>query len=202
MAEASWKRARAALPADALVAGVDEVGRGPLAGDVVAAAVILGAGVRCAGLADSKALSAPRRERIARQVLADAACVSIGRATPGEIDQLNILAASLLAMTRAVRGLALAPALVLVDGNRLPDWEFPARPVVRGDALVPEISAASIVAKKLPELDARWPGYGFARHKGYPTRMHLEALARLGPTPLHRRSFRPVRETLARLEMP
>ena len=204
MADATWERARRVLGDGALVAGVDEVGRGPLVGDVVAAAVILGSGDVVPGLADSKALSARRREALAREVHARALAVSLGRATPEEIDRLNILHATMLAMTRAVRGLGQMPALVLVDGNRLPSWEFRAEAVVRGDARVPEIAAASIVAKvqrdgEMAELDRRCPGYGFAEHKGYPTRMHLDALARLGPTPQHRRSFRPVREAAARL---
>ena len=202
----TWRDVRAGLPADALVAGVDEVGRGPLVGDVVAAAVILGP-EPLAGLADSKALSARRREKLAAQLHASAPAVAIGRASPAEIDELNILHATLLAMTRAVRALPLAPALVLVDGNRLPDWEFRAAAVVRGDAQVPEIAAASIIAKvqrdaEMQTLHERWPDYGFAAHKGYPTAMHLDALSRLGPTPEHRRSFRPVAEAAARQERP
>jgi ribonuclease HII len=195
-----WQRLRAELPAAALVAGVDEVGRGPLAGDVVAAAVILDPRRPVAGLADSKALRAARREALAGTLRRDAT-VAIGRASVAEIDTLNILQASLLAMHRAVAALPQSPALVLVDGNRLPDWEFRAAAVVRGDALVAEIAAASIIAKvqrdaEMDELERLWPGYGFARHKGYPTACHLEALRRLGPSPVHRRSFRPVRDAL------
>lgn len=194
---------REALPGGALVAGVDEVGRGPLVGDVVAAAVILGPNPAVKGLADSKSLSARRREEIAAEVHGTALAVSIGRASPQEIDALNILHATMLAMTRAVRGLTEYPDLVLVDGNRLPPWEFNARAVVKGDARVAEIAAASIVAKvqrdaEMAELEERWPGYGFARHKGYPTRVHIEALQRLGPTPQHRFSFQPVREAAVR----
>ena len=194
---------RRSLPDGALVAGVDEVGRGPLVGDVVAAAVILGPDLAVTGLADSKSLSARRREALAAEVHGNALAVSIGRATPQEIDDLNILHATLLAMTRAVRGLAEHPDLVLVDGNRLPPWEFTARAVVKGDARVAEIAAASIVAKvqrdaEMAELEARWPGYGFARHKGYPTKVHIEALRRLGPIPEHRYSFQPVREAALR----
>lgn len=199
-----WQQLRAELPPGAPVAGVDEVGRGPLAGDVVAAAVILSPAVDYGPLADSKTLAPGERERIAAALL-ERAVVAVGRASPAEIDALNILCASLLAMRRAVAALPLAPALVLVDGNRLPDWEHRALAVVRGDACVPEIGAASIVAKvrrdaEMQALDRRWPGYGFGAHKGYPTRAHLDALRRLGPTPLHRRSFRPVREAMARSE--
>lgn len=200
--EPRWELARRALPPGALVAGVDEVGRGPLVGDVVAAAVILGPTCTVRGLADSKALSAARRETLAHELHSSAAAVALGRASPAEIDDLNILQATLLAMTRAVEALALRPDLVLVDGNRLPPWEFPAEAVVKGDAKVPEIAAASIVAKvqrdgEMLALEERWPGYGFAGHKGYPTQAHMEALRRLGPTPEHRFSFRPVREAAA-----
>jgi ribonuclease HII len=179
---------------------VDEVGRGPLAGDVVAAAVILGPW-RPAGLNDSKKISPARRGRLRALIERHALAVAIGRASAQEIDRLNILQATLLAMQRAVASLALPPALVLVDGNRLPAIAYPALAVVKGDAQVPEISAASIVAKECRDLemrclDERFPGYGFATHKGYPTRQHLEALARLGPICEHRRSFRPVREQL------
>ncbi|EED35339.1 ribonuclease HII [Luminiphilus syltensis NOR5-1B] len=182
------------------VAGVDEVGRGPLAGDVVAAAVILG-DVSPAGITDSKKLSPKRRAQLAVQIKAEACCWSIGRASVDEIDRLNILEASLLAMTRAVEGLSLRPDFILVDGNRLPRWDYRSEPVVGGDGIEPAIGAASIIAKvqrdeELIALDEQYPGYGFAQHKGYPTRAHLEALASLGVTPIHRRSFAPVRRLL------
>lgn len=180
------------------IAGVDEVGRGPLAGPVVAAAVILDETKPIEGLADSKTLSAGRRQELAALIKERALCWALGRAEVEEIDRLNILRASLLAMKRAVAALALPPALALVDGNQAPDLACPVRTVVRGDATVPEISAASILAKvardaELCELDGLFPGYGFARHKGYPTPEHLEALAKSGACPVHRRSFAPVR---------
>lgn len=183
------------------VAGVDEVGRGPLAGDVVAAAVILDPGRPVAGLKDSKKLSAPRREQLALEIRECALAWSVARATVVEIDKHNILQASLLAMHRAVLALAPQPAYVLVDGNRLPRWEYASEPVVRGDDRVPAIAAASILAKvqrdsELVELEELYPGYGFAAHKGYPTAAHLAALQRLGVTPVHRRSFAPVRALL------
>lgn len=197
----AWARRRAALPPEACIVGVDEAGRGPLAGDVVAAAVVLGAPVPLDGLADSKTLSAGRREALAAQLYARAPGVALGRASSREIDTLNILQASLLAMRRAVAALGLRPDLVLVDGNRLPLWDYPAEAVVRGDARVAEIAAASIVAKVARDAHMRalhqcWPVYGFDRHKGYPTRAHLEALGRHGPCPQHRRSFAPVRASL------
>ena len=184
-------------------AGVDEAGRGPLAGPVVAAAVVLDARRPIQGLADSKMLSPARRERLHATILQQSLGVSVGLASVEEIDRLNILQATLLAMQRAVAGLPVPPALVLVDGNRLPALTVPARAVVGGDAIVPEISAASIIAKVerdrlCAELHARHPGYGFDVHKGYPTAAHLEALARLGPCPAHRRSFGPVRARLPR----
>ena len=185
-----------------LVAGVDEVGRGPLAGPVVAAAVILDPVRAVPGLADSKRLSPRRRELLEEQILASAVAWSLGRAEVGEIDQLNILQASLLAMRRAVEALEPAPVRVLVDGNRCPDILGDCRSIVGGDASIPVISAASILAKQsrdreMVELDTSYPGYGFARHKGYPTREHLAAMTELGITPLHRRSFAPVRRILA-----
>jgi ribonuclease HII len=187
---------------DSEVAGVDEVGRGPLAGDVVAAAVILDPGHAIAGLRDSKKLSAARREELAVEIRCRAIAWALGRASVAEIDQLNILQASLLAMHRAVQLLDPQPLYVLVDGNRLPRWPYASEPVVRGDDRVPAIAAASILAKvqrdrELRELDARYPGYGFARHKGYPTAAHLAALQTLGVTPEHRRSFGPVKNLLA-----
>jgi ribonuclease HII len=185
------------------LAGVDEVGRGPLAGDVVAAAVILNPERPISGLRDSKKLSAARREVLAREIRERALVWSVARATVAEIDELNILQASLLAMHRAVKALDPQPAYVLVDGNRLPRWEYASEPVVKGDDRVPAIAAASILAKvqrdsELVELELLYPGYGFAAHKGYPTPQHLAALQRLGVTPVHRRSFRPVRALLDR----
>jgi len=193
----------ASLEADAgtILAGVDEAGRGPLAGPVVAAAVILSASNPIAGLADSKTLSASRREALAGQIRAQAAAWALGMASVEEIDRLNILQATLLAMQRAVQGLGMKPDLVLVDGNRAPRLSCPVRTVVRGDALVKSISAASILAKVardsiLQHLDGQYPGYGFAIHKGYPTAAHQRALETLGPSPVHRRSFGPVRRLL------
>ncbi len=183
------------------LAGVDEVGRGPLAGDVVAAAVILDPARPIEGLRDSKKLSEARREALALEIREHALAWCVARASVAEIDDLNILQASLLAMRRAVDGLSAAPGYVLVDGNRLPRWDYRSEPVVKGDDRVPAIAAASILAKvqrdrELVELEGMYPGYGFARHKGYPTAEHLEALRRLGVTPVHRRSFAPVRAVL------
>jgi ribonuclease HII len=180
-----------------LLAGVDEAGRGPLAGPVVAAAVILDPRRPIAGLADSKKLTALRRERLYDEIRANALCCSVAEASVQEIDQINILQATLLAMQRAVAGLRLPPTKVLVDGNRLPQLAVRAEAVVGGDALVPEISAASILAKVhrdrwCAEVDASWPQYGFAAHKGYGTAAHLAALRTHGPCELHRRSFAPV----------
>lgn len=190
-----------ALPGGAQVAGVDEVGRGPLAGPVVVAAVILPEGHGIVGLRDSKRLSASARARLEREILAVAVDHAIAEASVQEIDALNILQATLLAMQRAVAALSVRPALVLVDGNRVPRLGMPARAVVGGDDTVPVISAASILAKEhrdrlLRALAATHPGYGFERHKGYGSAVHMEALARLGPTPAHRRSFAPVRAAL------
>ena len=184
-----------------LVAGVDEAGRGPLAGPVVAAAVILDDLHRIRGLADSKALTARARERLNDQIRARALCVSIAQASVEEIDRLNILQATMLAMQRAVRGLRLPPRLVLVDGNRTPVLPMSCKPIVGGDAKVASISAASIVAKVerdrlCAELHAQWPQYGFEGHKGYPTASHLAALRQHGPCPAHRRSYAPVRAVL------
>ncbi len=183
----------------ALVAGVDEAGRGPLAGPVVAAAVILDDCQPIAGLADSKKLSAARREALYDEIRAKALCCSIAQASVEEIDRLNILQATLLAMQRAVAGLRLKPGLVLVDGNRLPLLEMRAEAIVKGDAKVAAISAASILAKVtrdrgLEQLDRLHPQYGFIRHKGYGTPEHLQALRVHGPCPEHRRSFAPVAE--------
>ncbi len=183
------------------IAGVDEVGRGPLAGDVVAAAVILDPQRPIDGLRDSKKLSGARREVLAELIRDRALAWSVARASVAEIDRLNILQASLLAMHRAVQGLNPQPDYVLVDGNRLPRWEYSSEPVVKGDDRVPAIAAASILAKvqrdsELVALDRQYPGYGFAAHKGYPTAAHLAALENLGVTPAHRRSFAPVRKLL------
>ena len=183
------------------IAGVDEVGRGPLAGAVVAAAVILDPSRPVAGLDDSKRLTARRREVLAVEIRTSALAWALGRAEVEEIDRLNILQASLLAMQRAVAALTLEPTHVMVDGNRTPAFPVPATAVIGGDGRVAEIAAASILAKvdrdaELVEMDARYPGYGFAGHKGYASRAHLEALARLGPCPIHRRSFAPVRALL------
>ena len=186
-----------------LVAGVDEAGRGPLAGPVVAAAVILDDLKPIPGLADSKTLSARHRERLSEAIHARALCFSVAHASVEEIDQLNILQATLLAMRRAVMGLRLKPHKVLVDGNRLPTLDIMAEAVVQGDRKVPAISAASILAKVARdrwclEIDAEYPLYGFAAHKGYGTAQHLAALQRHGATPWHRRSFSPVAQVLLR----
>ncbi|MFO1423628.1 MAG: ribonuclease HII [Candidatus Competibacteraceae bacterium] len=185
------------MPEHNLVAGVDEAGRGPLAGPVVAAAVILDPSRPIVGLADSKKLGAARRERLAEEIRAKALAWALGWAEVAEIDRVNILQATLLAMQRAVTALSIAPEQAWVDGNRCPRLSCPCRAIVRGDATVPAISAASILAKvardaELRQLDARYPDYGFARHKGYPTAVHLDALRRLGPCPEHRRSYAPV----------
>ena len=180
-----------------LVAGVDEAGRGPLAGPVVAAAVILDDLNPIQGLADSKKLTAARREKLYDEIRAKALCCSIAEASVEEIDQLNILQATMLAMRRAVEGLRLKPTKVLVDGNRLPVLDVLAEAIVKGDAKVPAISAASILAKVhrdrwCAEVHGQYPEYGFAAHKGYGTAQHMEALRAHGACPLHRRSFAPV----------
>jgi len=185
-----------------LVAGVDEAGRGPLAGPVVAAAVILDDLKPIKGLADSKAISALKRERLFDEIRAKALCCCIAEASAAEIDELNILQATMLAMRRAVEGLRLKPAKVLVDGNRIPVLKIPAEAIVKGDAKVKAISAASILAKVhrdrlCLELHALHPQYGFDGHKGYPTPEHLAALRAHGACPQHRRSFGPVREVLS-----
>lgn len=184
-----------------LVAGVDEAGRGPLAGPVVAAAVIFRDGVVIEGIRDSKQLSAARRETVASLIRERAVAFALGTAEVAEIDALNILRASLLAMSRAVTALQIAPQRVLVDGNHLPELSCEARAVVGGDRRIAVVSAASILAKVardaiMTELDRHYPQYGFARHKGYPTRAHREALKQHGPCPVHRRSFAPVRDAL------
>jgi ribonuclease HII len=182
------------------IAGVDEAGRGPLAGPVVVAAVILDPAHPIEGLADSKQLSATRREQLFTLIVVHTLAHAIVRVEAAEIDRINILQATLAGMRRALDALVITPAQALIDGNRLPKaLPCPARAIVRGDATEPAISAASILAKVardriLCEYDARWPGYGFAQHKGYPTPSHREALHRLGPCPQHRRSFAPVRK--------
>jgi ribonuclease HII len=180
-----------------LLAGVDEVGRGPLAGDVVAAAVILPAQHSIKGLADSKTITAYQREALFKEITQQAISFSIARATVEEIDRFNILQSSLMAMRRAVRALQSQPDYVAVDGNHLPKWEYHSEAVIKGDSKVEAISAASILAKvtrdaEMQELDTIFPGYGFASNKGYPTAQHLEALQRQGPCPIHRRSFSPI----------
>jgi ribonuclease HII len=172
-----------------------------LVGDVVTAAVILDPANPVTGLNDSKKLSERKRDALYEEILAKALAVSVGRASPAEIDELNILHATMLAMQRAVAGLKVRPEKVLVDGNRTPDFGLPSAAVVKGDGLIPAISAASIIAKvtrdrEMAELDSRHPEYGFAAHKGYPTKAHFEALSQHGVLPEHRRSFRPVREWL------
>ncbi len=188
-------------PHTRLVAGVDEVGRGPLVGAVVTAAVILDPERPITGLADSKKLSEKRRLQLHDEICEKALAWSLGRAEPYEIDQLNILHATMLAMQRAVAGLAIAPEYVLIDGNRCPTLPVPSMAVIKGDGLVAEISAASIIAKvsrdrEMAELDREFPEYGFAKHKGYPTALHLEKLAQYGATEHHRRSFAPVKRAL------
>ena len=187
--------------APGLMAGVDEAGRGPLAGPVVAAAVILDDLNPIVGLADSKKLTALRRERLFDEIRAKALCCSISEATVEEIDTLNILQATLLAMRRAVEGLRLKPTKVLVDGNRLPVLDVLAEAIVKGDSKVQAISAASILAKVhrdrwCQELHQQYPQYGFDGHKGYGTAAHLKALKEHGATPWHRKSFAPVAEVL------
>ncbi len=186
---------------ETLVAGVDEVGRGPLCGPVVTAAVILDPAAPIRGLNDSKKLSQARREALFDEICDKALAWCIARAEVAEIDQLNILQATLLAMQRAVAGLAVVPRLALIDGNRCPRLQVPSAAVVGGDGKVPAIAAASILAKvsrdrEMCELDRLYPGYGIAGHKGYPTPEHLAALQRLGPADIHRRSFAPVRRLL------
>jgi len=190
------------IPADVeRLAGVDEAGRGPLIGAVVAAAVILDPNNPIEGLADSKKISEKKREQLAPLIREKALAWCVARAEVEEIDELNILHASMLAMRRAVLGLSVKPDLVQVDGNRCPDIPYPVEAIVKGDSKVAEISAASILAKvardeEMIELDAQYPGYGLAQHKGYPTKAHMEALVKLGPTPLHRTSFGPVKKLL------
>jgi ribonuclease HII len=184
-----------------LLAGVDEVGRGPLAGDVVTAAVILDPKRPIEGLADSKKISEKKRERLFDEIIENAHAYCIARASVAEIDEINILQASLLAMKRAVEGLPVQPEHVLVDGNKIPRWRYSAQAVVSGDARVQCIAAASILAKvtrdrEMIAAEATYPGYGFAKHKGYPTKVHLQALAEQGVSAIHRRSYAPVQKYL------
>jgi ribonuclease HII len=189
-------------PIAKLVAGVDEAGRGPLAGSVVAAAVILDSSAPIIGLTDSKKLSAARRAALEPEIMQKAIAWAVAEASHSEIDDINILQASLLAMKRAVLGLRLKPDQVLIDGNRLPPLEgYSMLAIVKGDLSEPCISAASILAKEyrdrqMLDLDQLYPEYGFAQHKGYPTALHRERLRQYGVTPVHRRSFAPVRELL------
>ena len=182
-----------------LVAGVDEVGRGPLCGAVVTAAVILDPNRPILGLNDSKKLTEARREKLYDEICEKALSWHIARAEVEEIDELNILHATMLAMQRAVEGLHITPKMAMIDGNRCPKLTMPSEAVVKGDSKVPAIAAASILAKvsrdrEMAAFELIYPGYGIGGHKGYPTPVHLEALARLGPTPIHRRSFAPVRQ--------
>lgn len=192
--------------AGVLLAGCDEVGRGPLAGDVVAAAVILDPANPITGLDDSKKLTEKKREQLFEEIQTKARSWCIARASVAEIDTLNILQASLLAMSRAVQGLHIQPEHVLVDGNKLPKWHYSAEAVIKGDSRVAAISAASILAKvtrdrEMIVLDKKYPGYGFADHKGYPTKVHMEALEKLGLTPIHRTSYAPVKAKLEQLTL-
>jgi ribonuclease HII len=184
-----------------LIAGVDEVGRGPLVGAVVTAAVILDPENPIEGLTDSKKLTEKKRNALYDEIKEKALCWAIGRAEPEEIDELNILWATMKAMERAVAGLSITPDMVLIDGNRCPKLPMASQAVIKGDSLVQEISAASILAKvtrdrEMEELDKLYPDYGFAKHKGYPTVFHMEKLALLGATPYHRKSFAPVKRAL------
>ena len=184
-----------------LIAGVDEVGRGPLAGAVVAAAVILDPNNPIAGLTDSKKLTEKQREKLAIEIREKSLSWALGRAEVEEIDEINILWASMLAMKRAVESLAIQPSFVKIDGNRCPDMDYSMEAIVKGDLTVQEISAASIIAKvardhEMQDMDIRYPGYGFAKHKGYPTKQHQESLVKLGVSPIHRLSFKPVQRLI------
>lgn len=185
-----------------MIVGVDEAGRGPLAGPVFAAAVILHPEHPIAGLADSKTLTAKRRAELAAMICAHALAWAVGRAEVEEIDTINILQASMLAMQRAVQALSCLPTLALIDGNRCPVLSCKAEAIIKGDATVPAISAASILAKvwrdqEMLVIDEQYPHYGFAKHKGYGTAQHLQALQKLGPSPVHRRSFKPVQDCIS-----
>lgn len=189
-----------------LLAGCDEVGRGPLAGDVVAAAVILDPENPILGLDDSKKLTEKKRDLLFDEIKLKAKSWCVARASVAEIDSINILQASLLAMHRAVQGLHIQPEYVLVDGNKLPKWNYTAEAVVKGDSRVAAISAASILAKvvrdrEMVELDKQYPGYGLADHKGYPTKVHMDALDKLGVTPIHRTSYAPVRAKIEQMKL-
>lgn len=184
-----------------IIAGVDEVGRGPLIGDVVTAAVILPENHGIAGLTDSKKLSEKKRNELDGIIRKVAVAWAIGKASPSEIDELNILHATMLAMTRAVQALAVQPEFVRVDGNRCPAWSYRSEAIVKGDGSVTEISAASIIAKvyrdkQMIELHQKYPHYGLDKHKGYPTKLHFDMLAKHGVLPEHRRSFKPVQAAL------
>ncbi len=184
-----------------LFAGVDEVGRGPLVGDVVTAAVILDPNQPIEGLNDSKKLSEKKRLALYPEIKAKALAWSVGRCSPAEIDELNILQATMVAMQRAIEGLAVAPEFALIDGNRVPNLPMAAQAVVKGDLRVAEISAASIIAKvvrdqEMEELDKQYPEFGFAKHKGYPTKAHFEAIEKHGVIDQHRKSFKPVKRAL------
>ena len=188
-------------PPKHIIAGVDEVGRGCIVGPVIAAAVILDPAQPIAGLTDSKKLTAKKRELLAITIRQQALAWSVARAEPSEIDSINILQASLLAMQRAVQSLSIQPSWVKVDGNQYPDMNYPGETIIQGDLLVAEISAASILAKvyrdnEMSVLDALYPGYEFNKHKGYPTKLHKEKLNILGVTEQHRRSFAPVKQML------
>lgn len=189
-----------------LLAGCDEVGRGPLAGDVVAAAVILDPENPILGLDDSKKLTEKKRDLLFDEIKLKAKSWCVARASVAEIDSINILQASLLAMHRAVQGLHIQPEYVLVDGNKLPKWNYIAEAVVKGDSRVAAISAASILAKvvrdrEMVEMDKQYPGYGLADHKGYPTKVHMDALDKLGITPIHRTSYAPVRAKIEQMKL-
>lgn len=189
------------VPTTILIAGVDEVGRGCIVGPVIAAAVILDLQQPISGLTDSKKLSAKKRDLLAKTIKQQAISWAVGRAEPSEIDHINILQASLLAMQRAVKSLSVQPDWLKVDGNQYPDINCPGETIIQGDLLVAEISAASIIAKvyrdkEMAVLDALYPGYEFIKHKGYPTKLHKEKLTELGVTEYHRRSFSPVRKML------
>ncbi|HOY22610.1 MAG TPA: ribonuclease HII [Cellvibrio sp.] len=189
-----------------LLAGCDEVGRGPLAGDVVAAAVILDPENPILGLDDSKKLTEKKRDLLFDEIKLKAKSWCVAHASVAEIDSINILQASLLAMHRAVQGLHIQPEYVLVDGNKLPKWNYAAEAVVKGDSRVAAISAASILAKvvrdrEMIEMDKQYPGYGLADHKGYPTKVHMDALDKLGVTPIHRTSYAPVRAKIEQMKL-
>ncbi len=204
MAKAAIEFPEVIYPQFELIAGVDEVGRGPLVGDVVTAAVILDKNNPIAGLADSKKLSEKRLNLMFDEIKEKALCYAIGRASPQEIDELNILHATMLAMQRAVANLTIQPEFVFIDGNRCPALNMPSEAIVKGDSRVAEISAASIIAKvtrdrEMIELDKKYPQYGFAKHKGYPTKVHFAALEEHGVIPEYRKSFKPVKKVLGLL---